>query len=121
MEESFVSYYVAPLIAKGQVNGVLEVFHRIPFDPDQEWLGFLEMLAGQAAIAIDNVGLFESLQHANTELVQAYDSTIVGWSHALDLRDKETEGHSQRVTDMALQIAIAMGINKEHLIHVRRG
>ncbi len=120
-EESFVSCYVAPIIAKGQVNGVLEVFHRAPFEPDQEWLGFLEMLAGQAAIAIDNVGLFESLQHANTELVQAYDSTIVGWSHALDLRDKETEGHSQRVTDMALQIAIAMGINKEHLVHVRRG
>jgi PAS domain S-box-containing protein len=121
MEESFVSYYAVPLIAKGRVNGVLEVFHRAPFDPDQEWLGFLETLAGQAAIAIDNAGLFEGLQHANTELVQAYDATIEGWSHALDLRDKETEGHSQRVTDMTVQIAIAMGINKEHLIHVRRG
>ncbi|MEK6622213.1 MAG: HD domain-containing phosphohydrolase, partial [Planctomycetota bacterium] len=120
-DESFVSYYVAPIIAKGQVSGVLEVFHRAPFDPDQEWLGFMETLAGQAAIAIDNVRLFEDLQHANAELVQAYDATIEGWSHALDLRDKETEGHSQRVTDMTVQISIAMGINKEHLIHVRRG
>ncbi|MCR4320117.1 MAG: HD domain-containing protein, partial [Candidatus Brocadiaceae bacterium] len=121
MEESFVSYYAAPLIAKGQVNGVLEVFHRAPFAPDQEWLGFLEMLAGQAAIAIDSIGLFEGLQHANTELVQAYDATIEGWSHALDLRDKETEGHSLRVTEMTVLMAIAMGISKNELIHVRRG
>ena len=121
MEESFVSHYVVPLIAKGQVNGVLEVFHRAPFDPDQEWLGFLEMLAGQAAIAIESIGLFEGLQHANTELVQAYDATIEGWSHALDLRDKETEGHSRRVTEMTVQNASAMGVSKPDLIHVRRG
>ncbi|MDE2216812.1 MAG: PAS domain S-box protein [Planctomycetota bacterium] len=120
-EESFVSHYVTPLVAKGQVNGVLEVFHRAPLDPDQEWLGFLETLAGQAAIAIDNAGLFEGLQHANTELVQAYDATIEGWSHALDLRDKETEGHSRRVTEMAMLMAAGMGVSKSDLIHVRRG
>jgi len=120
-EESFVSHYAAPLIAKGQVNGVLEVFHRAPFAPEQEWLNFLETLAGQAAIAIDNAGLFEGLQHANTELVQAYDATIEGWSHALDLRDKETEGHSQRVTEMTVLIAANMGVSKPDLIHVRRG
>jgi len=121
IEESFVSYCAAPLIAKGQVNGVLEVFRRAPFDPDQEWVGFLETLAGQAAIAIDNAELFEGLQHANTELVQAYDATIEGWSHALDLRDKETEGHSQRVTEMTVLMAASMGVSKSDLIHVRRG
>ncbi len=120
-EESFVSHYAAPLIAKGQVNGVLEVFHRAPFAPEQEWLNFLETLAEQAAIAIDNAGLFEGLQHANTELVQAYDATIEGWSHALDLRDKETEGHSQRVTEMTVLMAASMGVSKSDLIHVRRG
>ena len=73
MEESFVSYYAVPLIAKGQVKGVLEVFHRTRLEPDAEWLDFLETLAGQAAIAIDNVTLFEDLQRSNAELALAYD------------------------------------------------
>jgi len=61
------------------------------------------------------------LQRANDELSQAYDSTIEGWSHALDLRDKETEGHTQRVTKMTLELARAMGLNDNELVHFRRG
>jgi len=51
----------------------------------------------------------------------AYDATIAGWSHALDLRDKETEGHSQRVTLLTLKLAEAFGMTQEELIHIRRG
>ena len=51
----------------------------------------------------------------------AYDETIEGWSHALDLRDRETEGHTQRVTEMTLKLSRAMGVNEEELIHIRRG
>ena len=120
-DEGFVTYFSAPLIAKGQVKGVLEVFHRTPFIPNQDWLDFLEVLAGQTAIAVDSASLFTDLQHSNTELFNAYDSTIEGWSHALDLRDKETEGHTQRVTEMTLKLARAAGITEEELVHVRRG
>jgi len=120
-DEGFVTYFGTPLIAKDQVRGVLEVFHRTPFSPDKEWLGFFEVLAGQAAIAVDNTSLFTDLQRSNTELFNAYDSTIEGWSHALDLRDKETEGHTLRVTEMALKLARAAGINEAELVHVRRG
>ncbi len=119
--EGFVAYYVVPLVAKGQVKGVLEVFYRAPLDPDPEWLNFLETLAGQAAIAIDNIALFDGLQSSNAQLTSAYDATIEGWSKALDLRDKETEGHTLRVTEMALQLARAMGMSAEELVHVRRG
>src|SRR3990172_13104262 len=107
--ENFVAQYVTPLIAKGQVKGVLEVFHRAPLAPDPEWLDFLEALAGQAAIAIDNNELFDGLQRSNAELAVAYDATIEGWSHALDLRDKETEGHTLRVTEMRLRRAREVG------------
>jgi putative nucleotidyltransferase with HDIG domain len=120
-QEGFVSYYAAPLIARGEVKGVLEIFHRSLLDPDEEWLSFLEALADQAAIAIESTTLFQDLQHANDELSQAYDSTIEGWSHALDLRDKETEGHTQRVTKMTLKLAQAMGLSKAELVHIRRG
>ena len=119
--EGFVEYYGTPLIAKGNVLGVLELFHRHPIQQDANWLEFLSAVAGQAAIAIDNIHLFEGLERSNVELALAYDATIEGWSHALDLRDKETEGHSQRVTELTLQLAEAMGVGEPELVPIRRG
>ena len=119
--ESFVAYYATPLIAKGQVKGVLELFHRAPLNPNSEWLDFLEALAGQAAIAMDSAALFGDLQHSNAELALAYDATLEGWSRALDMRDHETEGHTQRVTEMTVGLAQQMGISMAELVHVRRG
>jgi PAS domain S-box-containing protein len=120
-DEGFLSYYSVPLIAKGQVKGVLDIFNRSPLLPDQEWINFLETLAGQAAIAIDNTSLLEDLNRSNIELTLAYDTTLEGWSRALDLRDKETEGHTQRVVDLTLKIARGMGMNENEMIHLRRG
>lgn len=119
--EGLQAYYGLPLVSKGKLKGVLEVFHRTGLTPDHDWLEFLETLAGQAAIAVDNAGLFDELQRFNVELTVAYDATIEGWSRALDLRDKETEGHSQRVTEMTLRLARAMGFSEAELVHVRRG
>lgn len=119
--ESFVAYYGVPLIAKGIVKGVLQVYHRSILTPNHEWLDFLETLAGQAAIAVGDTQLLDDLQRSNTELVLAYDATIEGWSRAMDLRDKETEGHSQRVADLTVQLAQAAGMSGEQIGHVRRG
>jgi HD-GYP domain-containing protein (c-di-GMP phosphodiesterase class II) len=119
--EGFETYFAAPLTSQGRLKGVLEVFHRSPLVPDEEWLNFLEALAGQAAIAIESTTLFDDLQRINSELTQAYDSTIEGWSHALDLRDRETEGHTQRVTRITLKLAQAMGLKTNELVHLRRG
>ena len=119
--ERFVSYIAMPLIAKGETKGMLEVFHRSPLDPDQEWLSFLEALARQSAIAIDNATLFDDLQRSNIDLMVAYDATIEGWSRALDLRDKETEGHTQRVTEMTERLARALAVSDAELRHMRRG
>ena len=119
--EDFVSYHGIPLIIKGQVKGVLEIFLRSHRTVDDEWLNFLVTLAGQIGIALDSASLYIDLQHSNTQLFAAYDSTIEGWSHALDLRDKETEGHTLRVTEMTLKLARAAGIIEEELVHVRRG
>ncbi|MBC7330942.1 MAG: GAF domain-containing protein [Synergistetes bacterium] len=60
-EEGFQSYFVAPLISKGKNLGVLEIFKRSPIHADEEWIGFLETLAGQLAIAIDNMELLRNL------------------------------------------------------------
>jgi PAS domain S-box-containing protein/putative nucleotidyltransferase with HDIG domain len=120
-EEGFVSYQAFPLIAKGQLQGVLEIFNRKPIAVNDEQTGFLETLATQAAIAIDNSQLFSDLQRSNFELEMAYDATIEGWSRALELRDQETEGHTLRVADMTIQLAQAMDVRGEELTHIRRG
>lgn len=120
-QERFTSYAGVPLLAKGEVKGVLEVFQRGTSEPEEEWLDFLEVLAGQTAIAIDSAHLLNNLQNANAELHLAYDTTLEGWSRALDLRDKETEGHTQRVTKYSIHLARACGVSEAELIHVRRG
>jgi PAS domain S-box-containing protein/putative nucleotidyltransferase with HDIG domain len=119
--ENFKAYYAYPLVVKGELKGVLEVFHRAPLFVTSNWLDFFETLAGQAAIAIDNARLFENLERSNFELMLAYDETIEGWSRALDLRDKETEGHTRRVTELTLKLAAQLGVPSADLVHIRRG
>ncbi len=119
--EGFRSYYGVPLIAKGQIKGVLEVFHRKPLTPSEGWLSFLETVAGQAAIAIDSAELVENLERSNLELRLAYNTTLEGWAKALELRDFETQGHSHRVTELTIQLASEVGIPNHQLVHVQRG
>jgi PAS domain S-box-containing protein len=70
--ETFVAYYAVPLIAKDQLHGVLEIFHRSPLAPDPDWTAFLEALAGQAAISIDNARLLEKTQQSLQETNALY-------------------------------------------------
>jgi HD-GYP domain-containing protein (c-di-GMP phosphodiesterase class II) len=121
VDEEFVTYGAIPLIAREEIIGVLEIFNRTVFVPDSEWLEFLEALAGQTAIALNNAQLIEELRYANVNLSQAYDRTLEGWSNALELRDDETEGHAQRVADMALCLAAYMGLPDVDLRQIRRG
>jgi HD-GYP domain-containing protein (c-di-GMP phosphodiesterase class II) len=120
-EENFVVYFIAPLIVKDKLVGALEIYHRAPIIMKTEWLKFLETLAGQTAIAIDNATLFADLQRSNADLTQAYETTLEGWSTALDLRDRETEGHTKRVTEMTIRLAESMGVSSQELIQIRQG
>lgn len=121
-EEGFVSYFGVPLIVKGEVKGVMEVFHRTALDATQDRLEHLKTLSTETAIAVESAELFSDLQKSNSELVRAYSSTLEGWSRALELRDMETEGHSQRVTRMTVNMALKLGISNElELTHLRHG
>ena len=120
-DENFYEYYGVPLISKGSLKGLLEIFHRSPIRANETWIEFLETMAGQAAIAIDNIQMFDSIQRSNNDLTIAYDATIEGWSHASDLRHKEAQGHTQRVTDITIRLAKAAGIRTDELVHIRRG
>jgi PAS domain S-box-containing protein/putative nucleotidyltransferase with HDIG domain len=121
MREGFVSAFWIPLISKGIVKAVLEVFSRKPIEASREWMDYLSMLASQTAIAIDNAELFNNLQRTNDELMLAYDSTMEGWVQSLELRNKEQKGHSLRVAQMTIQLASRLGIRTTELEHIRRG
>jgi PAS domain S-box-containing protein len=62
-----------------------------------------------------------ALENAHNDLQEAYDRTIEGWVLALDLRDRETEGHTQRVTEMTVRLARELGCTDEEIVHIRRG
>jgi len=119
--KTMVSFAVTPLISKNVVKGILEVYTCQPVEFDSEWRTFFQSLAMQTAIAIDNAELFYRMEMANIELSEAYDKTIEGWARALELRDKETKGHSDRVTRLTLQLARRLGIPEQETPHLRRG
>jgi putative nucleotidyltransferase with HDIG domain len=68
-----------------------------------------------------NLDLEKRVRARTKELAEAYDVTLEGWAKALELRDKETEGHSRRVTETTVAVARAMGIPEEEIGHIRRG
>jgi PAS domain S-box-containing protein/putative nucleotidyltransferase with HDIG domain len=65
--------------------------------------------------------LLADVQRTNADLIQTYDTTLAGWAAALDLRDEETHGHSQRVTQLTVRLARAMGQDEEEIVQIRRG
>ena len=110
-----------PLIAKGNIQGVLEIYQRSSFHPDESWLDFVETLSNQAAIAIDNLNNFAQLQRSNAELSLAYDATITGWSQALELREREPSGHLEVLADLTHRFAQMAQLPPEDMRFFRWG
>ncbi len=116
------SAVLAPLLVKNVAIGAISidnVSRKNAFSVSD--LNVLTALSGPAAIAIENTRLFEDLQRSNLELTKAYDTTLAGWGRALEIRDKETRGHTERVTRLTLQLARKMGRGREELDQIRRG
>ncbi len=120
-EEDFVAYSATPLIAHGRVHGILEVFHRSAVEPSFARTELLDSIALQAAIAVDCAGSFQNLQQIRSELSMACDSMIEGFSRAVDLRAREAEGHSLRVSELSIRTAEKMGVSQDRIPALRRG
>jgi len=116
------SILCAPLKLRNEMIGVIYVDNRAHTGIFRESdLELINAFADQAAVAIDNARLFDDLQASNRELEKAYQATLEGWVRALDMRDKETEGHTQRVTKLTERLARSMGVEGDELLHIRRG
>ena len=122
VEQNLRSILCVPLKLKDEIIGVIFVDSRVYSGLFEESdLEILSAFADQAAVAIDNARLFEGLQQANQELREAYEATLRGWALALELRDKETEGHTQRVTVLTEILARKLGIDEDEMEHIKRG
>jgi HD-GYP domain-containing protein (c-di-GMP phosphodiesterase class II) len=109
----------APLISQERTIGALWVGRNAPFREGE--LRVLMVIADMAANAVQRAALFEDLQKSSRELEQAYDRTLEGWSRALELRDRETEGHTRRAAEYTVALGRALGMSEDSLVHVRRG
>ncbi|MCC7118841.1 MAG: GAF domain-containing protein [Anaerolineales bacterium] len=117
-----LSILCAPLKIKDDLIGVIYVDNRIHSGMFQQSdFELISAFSNQAAVAINNAQLFDDLQESNEELQIAYQATLEGWVRALDLRDKETEGHTKRVTALTQRLARSMGLDEDALIHITRG
>jgi len=122
VEQNLRSILCAPLKLKDDIIGVIFVDSRVYSGLFEENdMEILSAFADQAAVAIDNARLFDGMQKANQELREAYEATLRGWAFALELRDQETGGHTQRVTALTQVLAQNFGICGEELEHIKRG
>ncbi len=116
------SIMCVPLVTNNRIIGAVYVENRTRSGRfSEENLAPLEFFGNQAAVSIENAQLYNGLEESKKEVEDAYDATLEGWARALDLRDKETEGHTQRVTAQTMSLAQKLGISGHKLANYRRG
>lgn len=111
-------------LAGHEVRSSAQVGDRVFESRQRPLLDSTGKVVGVMGIAADVTGreqAMRKLKASNQALLDAYDSTLEGWVRAIDLRDRETEGHTQRVTRLTVELARRMGIPEEDLVHLRRG
>lgn len=120
-DEGFKYFYGIPLLLEGEIKGVVGIFQRDNKPLEADTIDYAETLSRQTTIAIENSELLSEIINKNSELQSAYEKTLEGWSKALELRDDETSGHTERVSEIAIEIAKKMGFDKNQIENMRRG
>ncbi len=110
-----------PIVANQQSIGTLWVGRQSQSHITHEEVNLLIALGEMVGNTLQRMRLHEQTVRQTEEITLAYDLTLEGWAKALELRDKETEGHSRRVTDLTLQLARQFGFDETELVHIRRG
>ncbi len=120
-QEGFYDYLGLPLVEDKNIAGVLELFSCTPFNTTQDWQLHLRFILGLSASTIQRKKILHKRKMTETELEVAYSETLEAWVRALEIRDRYTAGHTQRVLELTLRLAIQMGIPQEMLVHTTRG
>lgn len=120
-DDNFQAYFAAPLIVKGEPQGVLELFFKKYFYPDEDWVSFFNILSAQAALAYDTCRTFKELQKIKHNLSDSYQSALSTLTRSLELVEVESPGHAQRVASATLNLAKKLGVQKDALANIERG
>lgn len=117
-----VSLLYVPVVARDRAEGVLIVgTHTEKAEFTEREVDLCRTLSVEIGYALANARLYESVEAAARDLRAAYDATLEGWSRALEMRDRETAGHTARVTDLAVSLGRALGLPEGRLGDIRRG
>ncbi len=120
-DERFVSYYAVPLMTRGQIKGVLEIYSRTFLTPTDQWLEFLNSLAARTSLAIESAKLVQDLQKKVLELSLSSDLAIESWLRALEISGREDREHVRRVADLTVEVARKLHMGEAEIVDIRRG
>ena len=112
---------LAPMLADGQVLGVVMVQSLEQNHFTEKDVELLSLLSNTAGIALQNARLFSHLAEAHASQVDAFDRIIEGWGRAMEVRNREMEGHTRRVAEMAVALGQRLGLTDDQLVDLRRG
>lgn len=119
----------SPIITNGKITGVLEVYRMGPqldfFSGSNLMVGLLSMIIPLLLYLLINkhfnkasetiINIHEELQDAYGKTSISYIDTIISLTRALEMRDMETEGHSERVVNLSLFIGKKLGLSEAEL------
>lgn len=112
-DEGLMSLVSVPIKdTEGSVIGIISVYRREEYNFPEATVNLLSTYANNTAVAIKNARLFETI-------TKNYSETIQSLALALEAKDKYTRGHSERVTDFALQIAMEMDLSENEIHTIR--
>lgn len=116
------SILYVPVVARGVPEAVIIVGSASVHEGfSGREVALCQMLSAEIGYAVTNARLYEAVESAARELRAAYDATLAGWSQALEMRDQDTRGHTDRSADLAVELARRLGVPEEQLGNVRRG
>jgi len=115
------SYYGLPIHRDSEIFGVLELLYRVQPEMEEGWTNKMHTIRNQITAAVEKHNMINELYESNRKLENAYDSTLESFARILEFRDKETENHCFRVTELASSFAAFLGLSREDITAVRRG
>lgn len=110
--EKLAGLLAVPITQRGRPIGVITIYTSKPRDFSQEEIDLLSTFASQASIAIENAQLYANMK-------EQYLSMVMALAAAIEAKDSYTHGHSTKVMEYAVKIAVEMGLAEEEIETVR--